>query len=185
MPELTPEDREQIQNQIEIYKQNQVAQARHISAPITPDGKDANKDLNKALEQGATPDKREAKQITKKIKGIWHNWRTVTLDAKSLEIEKIACQIQIERAQTKSALNQIKRNEQLANMRQWLSMHHGNLREIGCNAESKPSKFWYWLRRGLWHISKTTDNVPHVLKNLFWIGVVCLGLYILKRFNVI
>lgn len=186
MVELSEEDREEIQNQITEYKANQVAKpANPIAVPMTPDGQDANQALDEAIKQQATPDKKEARRVKKKIKGIWRNWRTTTLDAKSLEIEKLACQISVERAETKAKLDKIRREEEAAEVKHWLSLNAGNLEEVEMNTNSKPSKFWYGFRRGFHHITKLTNNIPRIFKNLFWIGILVVGLVLLKHFNVL
>lgn len=186
MIELTEEDREQIQNQIVEYKQAQVVKAtEQISVPITPDGQSANIALDEALKEQATPDKKEERRVKKKIKGIWRKWRTTALDSKSLEIEKIACQIEIERTEAQAKLNQIRRQEEAAEVEHWLKLNQGNLEEIEMNTVSKPSKFWYGFRRGFHHITKLTTNIPKIFKNLFWIGILVVGLVLLKHFNVL
>lgn len=184
MVELTPEDREEIQNQITEYKQNQVTVAT-TNIPITPDGKNADEDLNTAISAGATPDKLERRRVRSKIKGIWRKWRTTALDAKSLEIEKIACQIELERAETQAKLDKIRREEEIAEADHWLALNKGNLEDIDANTTSRPSKFWYNVRRGCHHITKLTNNIPKIFKNLFWIGAVVIGLILLKHFNVL
>lgn len=187
MEELTQEDREKIQQQIVEYKQTAVSTnvQPSISVPITPDGKVANEDLDKAIQNQATPDKHEAHKIKNKIKGIWHKWRVTALDAKSLEIEKIACQISIERAKTQQELDRIRREEEFAEAEHWLALNKGNLEEIEANTTSKPSPFWYNIRRCCHHVTKITNNVPKLFRNLFWIGAVIIGLLLLKRFNVL
>lgn len=186
MVELSDEDREQIENQITEYKANQVTKVPEtITVPMTPDGQNANQALDEALKEQATPDKKEARRVKKKIKGIWRNWRTATLDAKSLEIEKLACQISIERAETKAKLDKIRREEEAAEVNHWLSLNTGNLEEVEMNTNSKPSKFWYNFRRGFHHITKLTNNIPKIFKNLFWIGILVVGLVLLKHFNVL
>ena len=81
---LTPEDREHIQNQIAEYKQQQLVSAseHNVSVPITPDGQQANQALEEAIKEQSTPNKREARRVKNKIKGIWRKWRTTALDAK-------------------------------------------------------------------------------------------------------
>ena len=51
--ELTAEDREQIQNQITEYKQQQLAVASEtkVSVPMTPDGQQANQALDEAIKE--------------------------------------------------------------------------------------------------------------------------------------
>lgn len=185
--ELTQEDREEIQNQIAVYQEQQLASTstQKVSVPTTPDGKSANEDLEQAIQDQATPTKHEAHKIRNKIKGIWHKWRVTALDAKSLEIEKIACQIAVERAETQQRLDSIRREEELAEAEHWLALNKGNLEDIDANTTSKPSKFWYNIRRGCYHITKLTNNIPKIFKNLFWIGAVILGLVLLKNFNVL
>lgn len=184
---LTPEDREHIQSQIAEYRQQQLASASEhkVSIPITPDGQQANQALDDAIKEQSTPNKREARRVRNKIKGIWRKWRTTALDAKSLEVEKIACQIEIEKAETQQQLNKIKREEELAQAEHWLKLNKGNLEDIDANTTSKPSMFWYSLRRGFHHITKLTNNVPKLIKNLFWIGAIVLVLVLLKKFNVL
>lgn len=189
MTELTEQDREEIQNEIVQYRAQNVAQVQtqslSVQPPITPDGKQANKALDEAIESEATPDKKESRRVKKRIRGIWRKYRTAALDAKSLEIEKVACQIEIERTETQARLNEIRRQEEAAEVQHWLNLNQGNLQEIDMNTNSKPSKFWYGLRRGFHHITKLTDNIPRVLKNLFWIGVLIIGIVLLKVFHVL
>lgn len=190
--ELTSEDREEIQNQIIQVRQSE--SLRHISekpngnavtVPATPDTSSGNEALDEAIREQATPDKREEHRVKRKIRGIWKNWRTTALDAKSLEIEKIACQIAVERARTKAELNAIKRDEEIKKAEHWLALNKGNLEDIDANTTSRPSKFWYGLRRGFHHITKLTANVPKIIKNLFWIGALILGIVLLKVYNVL
>ena len=186
MVELTAEDREHITNQITEYKEQQLtAPSAPVTVPITPDGQQANEALDEAIKSQATPDRKESRRIKNKIKGIWRRWRTTALDAKSLEVEKIACQIEIERAETKQKLAKIRRDEELAEAQHWLTLNKGNLEDIDANITSKPNMFWYALRRGCHHITKLTNNVPKIIKNLFWIGAIVLGLVLLKQFNVL
>lgn len=186
MAELTEQDREEIQNQITEYKANAISASQsQITVPLTPDGQQANKALDEALAAQSTPDKHEEKRVKKRIKGIWRKWRTTALDAKTLEIEKIACQIEIERTETQAKLNQIKRDEHKAAVMHWLELNRGNLEEIDANTTSKPSMFWYGLRRGFHHITKLTNNIPKIIKNLFWIGVLVIGLVLLKVWHVL
>lgn len=187
MVNLTTEDREQINNQITEYKQQQLSQnsTSKVSVPMAPDGQKANDALEEAIKSQSTPNKREERRVKNKIKGIWRRWRTTALDAKSLEVEKIACQIEIERAETKQRLNQIRREEELARAQHWLNLNKGNLEDIDANTQSKPSMFWYSLRRGCHHITKLTTNIPKIIKNLFWIGAIIVGLVLLKHFNVL
>lgn len=187
MEELTLEDRKEIENQIAEYKEQQLTVKKEstIMTPITPDGQDANAALDAALKAEANPDKHETKRIKNKIKGIWKKWRTTTLDAKSLEIEKIACAIEIERAETQAKLDDIRRAEEIKEAEHWLTLNKGNLEDIDANTTSRPSKFWYNLRRGFHHITKLTNNIPKIFRNLFWIGVCIVGLVLLKHFHVL
>lgn len=178
MQELTREDREKIAQLIK-------AEAHKPLTVLTPDGKQANAALDKAIEQQATPDKAEERRVRKRIRGIWRKWRTTALDAKALEVEKIACQIEIERAKAKQQLAIIRREEELAEAEHWLRLNKGNLEDIDANTTSKPNKFWYGLRRGFHHITKLTNNIPRIIRNLFWIGVFVIGLIILKNYNVL
>lgn len=186
--ELTSEDREEITRCMTEYKAQQVAvqeKSSTVNLPIAPNGQVANQELNNIIEQESTPDKKEEKKFRKSIRGLWKRWRGTTLDAKSLEIEKVACAIAVERAETQEKLNIIKRREELAEAQHWLELNKGNLEDIDANTTSRPSKFWYGLRRGFHHITKLTNNVPKIFKNLFWIGVLILGLVLLKNFNVL
>lgn len=188
MLELTQKEREQIQQEIELVKSSQPLKVQNTvsgNMPIAPDGKNAVQDLEQAISAQATPDERETRKIKKRIKGIWRKWRSTTLDAKSLEIEKIACQIEIERAETKAKLNKVKREEKELENAHWLRLNAGNLKDLGYNTESKPSKFWYNLNRGFYHITKLTGNIPKLIKNLFWVGIVVVGVVLLKHFNVL
>lgn len=188
MVDLTPEDREQIQQQVVQYKEQQL-QAQKVELPVappsTPDGQDANEALEEALRQGANPDKKESRRVRKRIRGIWNRWRTVTLDAKSLEQEKIACQIAVERAETQSKLDKIRRDKEIAEANHWLTLNSGNLKEVGYNTESKPSMFWYSIKRCFFHITRITDNIPKLIRNLFWTGVLVIGYILLKKYGII
>ena len=185
MTELTTEDREQIQNQITEYKAQQLTEANPVQVPVTPDGTDATQTMNKAFSDQSTPDKREDRRIKRRIKGIWHNWRTTALDAKSLEIEKIACKIAIERAEARAKINEIRRAEEVAETKHWLALNKGNLIDIGANTESRPHKVWYGIRRFCHHVTKITDNIPRVFRNICLIGVAILVLVILKNLHVL
>lgn len=190
--ELTPEERAEIQNQIVLYKAQQElattepeASAPAITVPKAPsDNVDSNA-LEQAIQEEANPSKLEKHKFKKRIRGLWNRWRTTTLDAKSLEIEKVACQIAIERAKTQQQLNEIKRQEQLAEAKHWLELNKGNLEDIGANTTSRPSMFWYGLRRGFHHITKLTNNIPRIIRNLFWVGILIVGLIILKQTHVL
>ena len=187
MPELTEQDREEIQNQIVAYQQEQtlVKKEEPILVPKAPDGQDANEALDKAIKEQATPGKHEERKIKQKIRGIWRKWRTTALDAKALEVEKIACQIAIERAETQHKLDRIRREEKVEKAEHWLKLNKGNLEDIDANTISRPSRFWYCLRRGFHHVTKLTNNVPKIIKNLFWIGVLAVVLVLLKHWNVL
>lgn len=182
--ELTDQDREEIQNQIAEYKANQPAQ-RSIATPLAPNGANATEDLNRIITEESNPDKREEKKFRKKIRSIWSKWRNTTLDAKALEEEKIACQIAIERAEAQAKLNKVKREEEKAEVQHWLDLNAGNLEEVGLNTKSKPSLFWYSIKRCFFYITKITDNIPKLIRNLFWGGVIILGVVLLKKFNII
>lgn len=185
--ELTDQDREEIQNQIVEYKTQTLVNKPVINLvpPTAPNGEQTNKALDDAIANEAAPDKKEARRVKKKVRGLWRSYRTAALDAKSLEIEKIACQIEIERKETQAKLNEIKRQEEKAAVEHWLNLNKGNLEEVDMNINSKPSKFWYNFRRGFHHITKLTTNIPKIIKNLFWIGVLIVGLVLLKHFNVL
>ena len=187
MVNLTQEDRENIQNQITVFKENQIANTveQTITVPKTPDGRDANEELNNIISNEAAPDKRESRRIKKKIRGIWSKWRTATLDAKSLEAEKIACEIEIKRAETQARLNAVRRQEEKAEAEHWLALNKGNLEDLGYNTTSKPSKFWYNVNRGCFHITKTSGHIPKFILNLLLIGAVIVGVILLKKYNVL
>ena len=179
MLQLTSQDREEIQAQIVKYKNE------HIDLPISPTGQNEDSSLNQALKDGSMPNKKESKRIKRKIRGLWNNWRTTTLDAKSLEVEKIACEIAIQRAETKAKLNKIRREQEIAQTEHCLKLNEGNLQDIKYNTKSKPNMFWYGINRCLYHIARTTDNVPKILKNLLGFGVIILAIVLLKKFNVL
>lgn len=186
--ELTEQDREQIQNQIVALKAAnalQVAQAIQPSLPLAPNGQDESIRLNEALTKAATPNKSEEKTVKKQMKKLWGFWRKTTLDSKSLEIEKVACQIAIERAETKAKLAAIKREQEVEKHKHWLKLNEGNLKDIGYNTESKPSIVWYGLKRMMFHIAKLTTDVPKIIFNTFWVALVILAFILLKNFGVI
>jgi hypothetical protein len=178
--ELTEQDREQIQKQIAEIKALQESRL-----PLAPNGQDENQNLEKALTAVSIPNKLEEKAIKKKMKKLWGFWRNTALDSKSLEIEKIACQIELERAQTEAKLATIKREQEIAAHQHWLKLNEGNLKDIGYNTESKPNLLWYGLKRMLYHITKLTTDVPKVVSDFFWIGYFILAIIILKTFGVI
>ena len=182
--ELTDQDREEIQNQIAEYKASQPAQ-RSIAAPVAPNGENAAEALDHIITEESIPNKRENRKFRKKIRSIWSKWRNTTLDAKALEEEKVACQIAIERAETQAKLDKVKREEEKAKVQHWLDLNAGNLEEVGLNTKSKPSIFWYSIKRGFFYITKITDNIPKLIRNLFWGGVLILGVVLLKKFNII
>lgn len=177
---LTDQDREQIQNQIALIQAAQV-KASVPTAPV----QNAAQALEKALEEQSTPDATEEKRVKKRIKKLWGFWRRTALDSKSLEIEKIACQIAIERAETNAKLEAIEHERKMAANEHWLKLNEGNLKDIGYNTESKPSLFWYGLKRAMFHITKLTTDIPKVIFNLFWIGLIILAITILKNVGVI
>lgn len=176
MADLTPQDRELIQNQIVECQQSGVL--------LNPAHK-VDTSVDQVMEENATPDKQEEKRVRKKIKRIWRNWRSTVLDSRSLEIEKIACQIKIARAETKSKLDAIKRANEIEKAKHWLALNEGNLKDIGANTESRPHIFWYGLRRFFHHVTKLTDNVPKIFKNLILIGFLFLGVVLLKKFGIL
>lgn len=184
MIELSQDEREQIQQQILLVKNEQeltVIPTNNVSA--TPDV--VLKNLEETVSAQAIPNKKETHRIIKRIRGIWSKWRSVTLDAKSLEVEKIACKIKIERAETKAKLNEVKRKEKASKITHWLKLNAGNLKDLGYNTESKPSMFWYNINRGFYHITKLTGNIPKLIKNLFWVGLIVIALVLLKHYNVL
>ena len=184
--ELTEQDREQIKNQIALVKaEAQPLQEVKPSIPLAPNGQDESKNLDEALTKAGTPNKSEEKNIKKQMKKLWGFWRRTTLDSKSLEIEKIACQIAIERAQTKAKLATIKREQQVEKRKHWLNLNEGNLEEVGYNTKSKPSIIWYGLKRMMFHITKLTTDIPKIILNTFWVGLVILAFVLLKTFGVI
>lgn len=186
MSELTEQEREEIQKQIcEYREQAKELSIPQVTLPTTPTGNNADEALNQALQAEAVPNRREEKRVRKHIRGIWRKWRTTTLDAKSLEVERTACQIEIERAKAQAELNKIKREEEIARSKHWLTLNAGNLKDIGYNTDSKPSKFWYNLKRASFHITKLTTDVPKIVLNLFLIGACILALVLLKKFHIL
>ena len=70
MLELTQEERKQIQQEIELVKSSQPLKVQNTvsnNMPISPDGKNAVQDLEKAISAQATPDERETRKIKKRI----------------------------------------------------------------------------------------------------------------------
>lgn len=183
--ELTQEDREQIENEIALYKAQSPTVSVPVSVPIAPTGQDANQDLDNIIEQEATPNKKEAKRFRKRIRDVWNRWRNTALDAKALEQEKIACQIAIERAKAQAELDKVRREEEIKELEHWLALNKGNLEEVNYNTQSKPSKFWYAIKRGFFYLTSWTDSVPKLIKNTFWGIVIVLALILLKKFNVL
>ena len=177
--ELTEQDREQIQKQIAAI------QSAQSKIPLAPDGQNAQQSFNQALTEASKPDLSEQIQVKKKMKKLWGFWRQTALDSKSLEIEKIACQIEIERAETAAKLAEIKRAEEIRKHQHWLDLNRGNLKDIGYNTESKPSMFWYNIKRAMFHIAKLTTDVPKIILNLFLIGFIILIIVILNNIGVI
>lgn len=189
MVNLTQEDRENIQNQITVYKQqsvaNTVSENKTITISKTPDGRDAEEDINTAFASEANPNKKEQRKLKHKIRNIWRKWRSATLDAKALEAEKIACQIAIERAETQARLNAVRRQEEKAETEHWLALNKGNLEDLGYNTTSKPSKFWYNINRGCYHITKTSGHIPKFILNLLLVGAIIVAIILLKKYNVL
>lgn len=183
--ELTQEDRVQIEKEIAIYKAQSITQSTPISVPTAPTGQDANQNLNQIIEQEATPNKKEAKRFRKRIRAVWNRWRNTALDAKALEQEKIACQIAIERAKAQAELEAVRREEEIKEQQHWLTLNKGNLEEVNYNTQSKPSMFWYAIKRGFFYLTSWTDSVPKLIKNTFWGIIIVLALVLLKKFNVL
>lgn len=183
---LTAEERIEIQQQITAYKEQEVIVAKEkLNVIPVPDNSKSDAVLDAVIANEATPDKKEVHKLRNKIRGIWAKYRITTLDAKALEAEKIACKIEVERTKAQAELNAIRRSEEASEVNHWVSLNKGNLEEVGMNTTSKPSRFWYALRRGCHHITKLTSNVPKIIANLFLIGVLIIGLIVLKQFNVI
>lgn len=183
--ELTQEDREHIENQIALYKAQAPTVPVQISVPIAPTGQDANQDLDRIIEEEATPNKREARKFRKLIRNVWSRWRKTALDAKALEQEKIACQIAIERAKAQAELDEVRREEEIKELEHWLQLNRGNLEEVGYNTKSKPSRFWYAIKRGFFYLTSWTDSVPKLIKNTFWGILLVIAIILLKKFNVL
>ena len=146
--ELTPEERAEIQNQIMLYKAQQELSTtkteestQSIVVPKAPSDAVDSSALDQDIQKESNPSKLEKHKFKKRIRGLWNRWRITALDAKSLEIEKVACQIAIERAQTQQRLNEIKRQEQLAEAKHWLELNKGNLEDIGANTTSSHSMY--------------------------------------------
>lgn len=173
--ELTPDERAEVQEYINNYE----------LIPTAPSGEQGIQEVENILKEEGQPTEKESKKLRNRIRGLWNRWRHLFLDSKSLELEKTACAIQIERAETKLKLLDL-RNKTIAEKdRAWLERHKGNLEEIGFNTSSKPHIFWYSLKRGFFYITSLTDSVPKVIKNLFWVGVIGLAFILLKYFNVL
>ena len=155
-----------------------LAMREDYKLPVAPDGKDIKAEVEQLLEESKDPDKREKKRVKNRVKNIWSRYRSNVLGKFDLQNYKDYCQIEIETAETESKLREIQQQREKQEAQHWLDMNKGNLAEIGYNTESKPSKFWYGLNRGLWYFKKTCSNIPkttwYVLCGILGIGVIVL-----------
>lgn len=172
--ELSPNDRSLIQQQIAEYKPAPVAVVTSLT------GTNATDVVHNVIEENKTPDRQEERKIKRRVRGLWKTWRTTALDAKALEVEQFACQIAVERANTNATLAAIKRKEEIERLNHWLIKNTGNLKEIKYNTESKPSMFWYYLNRGIYHIKQTTSALPGIVVNMLKIGAI-VAIFLLVR----
>ena len=176
---LTPEERAEVQGYITEYiQQNDIT-------PVAPSGGQGITEVTNILEEEKNPTKKESKKLRSKMRGLWQRWRNLFIDSKSLELEQTACKIQIERAETKLKLLDLKNKTIAAKDTAWIARHKGNLEEINFNTTSRPNLFWYGLKRGFFYITSLTDSVPKIIKNLFFVGGIGLVLILLKYFNVL
>lgn len=145
--------------------------------PTAPDGKD-NASIDVALEQEKIPDKKEQKRIKKRFKNVWKDYRSNVFDTLDAKNYAEYCEIRKKTAETEKELMQIKNEKEEIKVKHWLKMHEGNLKEIGYNTESMPSKYFYSIDRYIFYLKNRCKNIPKftwwILCGLFGVGVVIL-----------
>lgn len=116
--------------------------------------------LKQTFEDEKLPDEKEKKKIIKKVKRIWGNFRSNTLEEIDLENYKKFCELKEIKAEHESKLQKIKFNKQKEKAEHWLEMHKGNLEEIGYNTTSMPNKYFYAKDRYIHYMNNTMKRIP-------------------------
>ena len=149
-----------------------------MNLPVAPNGEKVDEVVNTALDNEKIPDKKEEKEIKKKIRKIWGNYRNNVLSQIDLENYKKFCELEEIRAESDMKLARIKRAKEKEEAEHWLEMHKGNLKEIGYNTESVPNKYFYSMDRLVFYLKNRFKNIPkitwYILAGVLGIGIVIL-----------
>ena len=154
-----------------------LALVNKYNLPTTPTGEKVEEDLVSAIDGNKMPDTKEQKKLKKRIKNIWGRYRDNVLGQLDLKNYQDYCDLEIKTAETEQKLRQIQMDREKAEAEHWLKMHEGNLKEIGYNTESMPSKWFYSIDRYIFYLKNRFKNIP---KFTWWIlcGVLGVGVVI-------
>ena len=159
-----------------MAKANLFAETKDINKvisnlPTAPLNEDFSKELGEKFNINKLPDKKEDKQLNKKIRKIYREWRNNCIEQIDLENYKKWCDLQVIKAESDKKIATIKRQQELEAQEHWLTKNKGNLEEIKYNTASRPSCFWYYLNRGIFHINKTFSNIPKLVWKILGITI--------------
>lgn len=164
-----------------MAKADKYVQTGNIESAMGLTQEEVKQSLRDKFEGEKTPDKREQKQLTKRVRKILNNYRNNALTEIDLENYKKYCELEQIKAESEKKLAELKRDKEWAEITYWLKKNKGNLEEIGYNTESKPSGFWYNINRGIWYMKKTFSNIPKLIWYLLGgaIGIAVIVLIVL------
>lgn len=152
-----------------------LAITKQYNLPITPTGEAVEEDLSEAIDEGKMPDIKEQKKLKKRIKGIWGAYRDNVLGHLDLKNFQDYCDLKIKTAETEQKLRKIEMEREIDEANHWLKMHEGNLKEIGYNTESMPSRFFYSLDRFIFYLKNGFNNIPKMVWKLL-LGLIGTGI---------
>lgn len=157
---------------------------KSLNLPSAPLGEDFEEQLKEKFEENRNPDKKENKNIDKNIRKIYRDWRNNCLKEIDLKNYQKYCDLQVLQAESDKKIAEIKRTQELEEIEHWLKKNQGNLEEIKYNTKSKPSRFWYYLNRGIFHINKTFSNIPKLVWKILGV-VVGVGIIVLVVMGIV
>ena len=152
-----------------------LALVNKYNLPTTPTGDKVEEDLAEAIDSNKMPDTKEQKKLKKRIKNIWGRYRDNVLGQLDLKNYQDYCDLEIKTAETEQKLRQIQMDREKAEADHWLKMHEGNLKEIGYNTESMPSRFFYSLDRFIFYLKNGFNNIPKMVWKLL-LGLIGTGI---------
>ena len=162
-----------------------LAITKQYNLPATPTGEAVEEDLSEAIDNGKMPDIKEQKKLKKRIKGIWGAYRNNVLGHLDLKNFQDYCDLKIKTAETEQKLRKIEMEREIDEANHWLKMHEGNLKEIGYNTESMPSKYFYSIDRYIFYLKNRFRNIPKftwwILCGLLGVGVVIAGAVVIAK----